>query len=464
MLLSKSILSGFGKIFLLSIGILLISCSDDEGVSSETYPNLADRTNAGGATTVYSATSQAFSWISPGLSASEENDHMQGDYLFEMSFVTYPAPIYSGLGPIYNNVSCISCHPKDGRANFPDANINAPSGLFLRISIDGTDENGGPNSVPGFGTQMQNQAIFGYKSEGKYQVTYTDITETLADGTIVTLRKPSYSFIDTYIPLPAGVMISPRIGMPIFGSGLLELIPEADILALQDINDADGDGISGRANYVWDEVDNKIKIGRFGWKASVPNVKMQTIEAFHQDIGLTSSFHMTESSYATDGSIHPEISDNSINLVDLYCRTLGVPAARDLNNPTVQKGAKIFDDINCSKCHVPQQKTGYSSIAALSFQTFYPYTDMLLHDMGDRLGDGRPDYLATGNEWKTRPLWGIGLTQVVNGHTRFLHDGRARNLTEAIMWHGGESRPAKDAFKALNTSDREALLKFVNSL
>ncbi len=447
----------------------LFSCSDDDSIDPGTpvidYPDISDRLQAGGATTVYSISSKAYGWPSPGLSGSESYDHDRGDRLFNVSFVTAPASLYGGLGPIYNNVSCIACHPGDGRSDFPESNINALSGFFLRISVPGTNEHGGPNPAPGFGDQVQNQAIFGYQPEARYQVIYTDISEVLADGTVVILKKPYYTLTDTYIPLPSGVMLSPRIGMPVFGVGLLEAIPEADILARQDINDADGDGISGKANYVWNEVSQRMELGRFGWKANNPTVLVQTIGAFHGDMSITSPYRLTETSYADDGlNDDPEIDMNTLNLVEKYCRTLGVPAPRNIKDPTVKKGAAIFEEINCSKCHVPQQKTGYNPIAVLSYQIFYPYTDMLLHDMGDDLADGRPDFLATGNEWKTRPLWGIGLTQLVNGHTRFLHDGRARSITEAILWHGGEALDSKDKFKALSTDKREALLTFINSL
>ncbi|MDR1876739.1 MAG: thiol oxidoreductase [Flavobacteriaceae bacterium] len=452
-------------IFLLFL-FIIYSCSDDDidtGTPIE-YPDISNRLYAGGATTIFLVSSQAYGSPSPDLSASEKYDHTMGNLFFERSFITAPAPLYGGLGPIYNNVSCIACHPNDGRSNFP-ANINALSGFFLRISIPGEDAHGGPNPVPGYGDQAKNQAIFGYQPEAKYQVTYTEIHEVLADGTVVTLQKPQYSLTNTYIPIPPETMISPRIGMPVFGLGLLEAIPEENILARQDINDDNGDGISGKANYVWDEVDNIIKLGRFGWKANVPTVLIQTIGAFHGDLGITSPYRPNENSYADDGlEDDPEIDENTVKLVDLYCRTLGVPAPRNINDPIVREGASIFGKIGCVKCHTPRQETGYSPISVLSYQTFYPYTDMLLHDMGDELADGRPDFLADGNEWKTRPLWGIGLTQIINGHTRFLHDGRARNLTEAILWHGGESEDSKNKFKELSLDKRNALLAFLNSL
>lgn len=451
----------------IQICLLLFSCSSDDNNVDDNIgkTDSSEREKAGGATTIYTFLSDAFETISPGLSPTEVKAHQAGDYDFEKSYVAAPAATHSGLGPIFNNVSCINCHPRDGRAPFPESNINALSGFFLRISIPGTDAHGGPAPAPGFGNQVQNQAIFGYKPEAQYQVTYTQIVETFADGTKVVLNKPHYSLISPYTNLPSGILLSPRIGMPVFGLGLLEGIPEADILAKQDISDADGDGISGKANYVWDEYSQSIKLGRFGWKANTPNVLVQITGAFHGDMSLTVPTRPYENSYANDGlNDDPEIDMKTLENMDIYCRTLGVPAARNVNDPQIKRGETIFEEIDCAKCHTPKQKTGYNPIAVLSYQTFYPYTDMLLHDMGEDLADGRPDFLADGREWKTRPLWGIGLNQIVNGHTHFLHDGRAKNITEAILWHGGESEDSKNKFKALNLDKRNALLAFINSL
>ncbi len=444
-----------------------LSCQNDDSAGYEPI-DLSDRLYAGGETTLFTVTSNAYRTPAPNLFGNDLEMHLMGDVDFESVFVTAPSTINPGLGPIFNNSSCISCHPRDGRAGFPN-DMMARSGLLLRASIAGQDEHGGPLAAPGFGLQVQNQALFGYVPEARYNVSFTEITETLSDGTVVTLRRPAFSLSGTYTGLPGVMMISPRIGPPVFGLGLLEAIPEAEILALQDIADSDGNGISGKANYVWDPISGQTVIGRFGWKANTGTIRTQCAAAYVEDMGITNMVFYTETGHGqsngSDGfGDDPELLEDILDQVVLYCSTLAVPAPRGIDNRQVREGAAIFERIECASCHKPQQKSGYSPINAVSNQTFYPYTDMLLHDMGEGLADNRPDFLADGREWKTRPLWGIGLTQLVNGHTDFLHDGRARNLTEAILWHGGEGQKAKDKFKSLSKKDREALLAFLNAL
>lgn len=449
------------------VSCLILSCeqNDESGYLSI---DLSERSYAGGKTTLFLATSTAFGMPAPNLSASDLEMHLLGDAQFEATFVTAPADVNSGLGPIFNNSSCISCHPNDGRPNFP-VNMANRSGLLMRASIFGQDENGGPNPVPGFGLQIQNQAIFGFAPEARYQATFTEKKETFADGTVVILQKPVITLVNPYTSLPAGLMLSPRIATPVFGLGLLEAIPEQNILARQDINDTDGDGISGKANYVWDPVERRTILGRFGWKANTGTLLVQCTAAYVEDMGITNYVFSRETGHdqsnGQDGrDDDPEIQRPVVDQVVLYCQTLAVPGARNINSKSVKEGARLFENLECSKCHTPKQQTGPSPISALAFQTIYPYTDMLLHDMGEDLADGRPDFLASGREWKTRPLWGIGLTGLVNGHTTFLHDGRAKNLTEAILWHGGEAEKAKEKFKQLSETKRKALLDFLNSL
>lgn len=433
---------------ILSISLILVACMKEVDLSSRLY--------AGGETTSFSATSNAFSFPAPNLSPENLHKHLEGDLQFEAIYVKAPALINAGLGPVFNTTSCISCHPKDGRPAFPES-INKRSGLLMRVSLEGEDEYGGPLPVPGFGLQIQNHAVYGYQPEAAYSLEYQYFHEKLDDGTEVELRKPIITLTNTHIPLPPGTLMSPRMGTPMFGLGLLEYIPEEYILRNADEHDEDGDGISGRPNYVYDSFLDKVVLGRFGWKANVGTIETQTATAFIEDMGITSPVFKNDNE-------EPEITQEVLDQVSFYSRTLAVPAPRDQDNKIVKKGAALFHKIGCASCHVPEQKTGEGPIAELSNQVIYPYTDMLLHDMGEGLADNRPDYLATGREWKTRPLWGIGLTSRVNGHTHFLHDGRARNITEAILWHGGEGENAKKAFKALSKKDREALLTFINSL
>ncbi len=439
---------------------LIYSCQSDD-VETGVPIDLA-REYAGGETTIFSMTNLAYSTPAPNLLGNELSFHLLGDADFEQVFVSAPAPLNQGLGPVYNNSSCIKCHPSDGRGRFP-SNVNGFSSLLVRISISGIGENGGPLAVPGFGIQAQNHAIFGFQPEVNYNLNWIEHTETLADGTTVYMRKPEIYFTNAYQSLPSDLMISPRIAPPVFGLGLLEFISESDILSNSDEFDANGDGISGKPNYVWNPITQMQELGRFGWKANTSTVEVQVLSAYHEDMGVT-SFVFPVDEYADGFQDDPELSQAIISQTVFYSRTLAVPAARDVDDEKVNNGYLLFQELNCSACHVPKQRTGITPIQALSNQVFYPFTDLLLHDMGEGLADNRPDFKADGREWKTRPLWGIGLQQIVNGHTEFLHDGRARNLTEAIMWHGGEAQASKDGFKNLSASDRSDLLKFLNSL
>ncbi len=414
---------------------------------------------AGGQTTIFDATSAAFS--SPAANLSEEHleKHFSGDLTFEQTYVTAPASMLGGLGPVFNNTSCVSCHTLDGRGAEPSV---------FRVSLPGAAANGGPLAVPLFGTQMQDKAVVGISPEGKVTIAYIEETFYFGDGTPYYLRKPVYTITDTYSGIPANAMMSVRVAPPVFGLGLLEAISENDIVAYSDVNDLNDDGISGKPNYVWDVKNNMAKLGRFGWKANQPHLDQQTAGAFSEDMGITSPLFPSESCYGQsqyDGlNDDTEIDDYKLDVTSFYTKTLAVPAPRNLDDATVMKGKQLFYEANCNSCHKPSWTTGVAEIPELSDQKIFPYTDMLLHDMGDGLADNRPDFLADGNEWKTRPLWGIGMTMIANGHTNYLHDGRARNIQEAILWHGGEAETAKEFYRNLSKEDRDALLKFLNAL
>ena len=256
------------------------------------------------------------------------------------------------------------------------------------------------------------------------------------------------------------------------GLGLLETIPELNITKNADPEDINGDGVSGRINIVWDIQQKKRSLGRFGWKAGQPNVRQQTAAAFNGDLGITSTLFpaqpCSKSQNNCQSASHgeqPEISNQLLKFVTFYAKTLAVPARRSIESPEVKRGKYLFAHAGCAACHTPHFRTGEDNdFPELSRQYIAPYSDLLLHDMGEGLADNRPEFEATGTEWRTPPLWAIGLVQAVNGHTFFLHDGRARNLTEAILWHGGEAENSKDRFKAMNKKDREAVIKFLNSL
>lgn len=448
---------------LLIIVITGTLCRKPQAFPEEQY----DPRLSGGAATVFLSNSQAFGAAIPGLSGYDDFMHELGDALFEQTFVSAPANIFPGLGPLYNNVSCISCHHNDGKGT-PTLGL-ITSSLLTRISLHGTDEHGGPLSIPGYGGQLQDKATAGKVAEGKITISYTELPFTFPDGSTASLRKPTYTFTNPYTALVAGHMVSVRLAPPVFGLGLLELIPEATLLSYADENDANGDGISGRPNYVYNPQTRQREMGRFGLKSNNPNIHIQVASAFNQDIGITNYIFPIENSFGQlqyDGlGDDPEIADSMLDATTFYIRTLAVPARRNVTDEVALKGEKIFKQLNCARCHIPTTYTGVDNrLPTLSNQRIHAYTDLLLHDMGDDLADGRPDYLATGNEWRTPPLWGIGLFAKTNGVPFYLHDGRARTLTEAILWHGGEAKKSKDAFVQLSTGDREALLKFLQSL
>ncbi len=422
---------------------------------------------SGGMATVFDATSKAFSHEVPGLNENDALVHEIGDAAFEQTFVSAPAPVNSGLGPVFNNVSCISCHHNDGKGT-PTAGLPTSS-LLTRISVPGMDEHGGPLAADGYGGQLQDQSIFSTTPEVKVNISYTDKPVTYPDGSTVVLRDPSYSLYNTYIAMPAGFLLSPRMAPPVFGVGFLNNIPEATILSFADEGDADGDGISGRPNYVYNPYSHQKELGRFGLKANNPNLLVQAAGAYHQDMGITSYVFPQESSFGQSQNDKlyddPELADSILNAVVFYIKTLAVPARRNVTDPEIKKGELLFAQLNCSGCHIPTLQSGIDlSVAALNNQRIHPYTDMLLHDMGDDLADNRPDFLATGNEWRTTPLWGIGLFEKTNGIPYFMHDGRARTLEEAILWHGGEAEKSKQQFMQMAKDDRDRLVKFLKSL
>lgn len=423
---------------------------------------------SGGKQTTFASGTSAFGQAFTGLSAEKEALHEFGDAAFEATFNSDNTQLNHGLGPIFNNQSCGFCHVADGRGKAPMAG-EPLSSLLLRLSIPGQGSHGEPNPVPGFGGQLQQRGIFGVLAEAGVNVSYTENTYQFPDGESYSLRKPQYTLINPYIPLPAGVMVSARMATPVFGLGLLEAIDDSAILNKADENDSDGDGISGKPNYCYDVMSGRMQLGRFGWKAAQPSIIQQSAAAYVEDIGVTNMIFQSESSvgqsqYDNKNDDH-ELGDSTLYAVAYYIKTLAVPGRRNANDATVKNGKMLFVSTGCAKCHVPSYTTKADmAFPEVSNQRIYPYTDLLLHDMGNDLSDNRPDFGASGNEWRTAPLWGIGLTTTVNGHNNFLHDGRARNLTEAIMWHGGEALGAKQRYERLDKGSRDAILKFLGSL
>jgi len=426
---------------------------------------------SGGATTVFDITGEAFGHAAPNLGATSLLKHDVGDLGFEEVFAA------GALGPVFDNESCEACHLADGRGR-PPTEGEAFSSMLFRASVAGVMRSGrrsnprgaeAPAPVPGFGSQLQMRAVDGSMPEVSATVTYVDSVGRFEDGTSFTLQSPRYTLTGVYSALPVSMMFSPRVAPVVFGLGLLEAIPAGTIESNADPSDRNSDGISGRANYMEDLVSGQSRaIGRFGWKANTPNLVQQAAAAYNGDMGITSTLFPGESceEYREECAAHPiEVSDSIVAAVAFYTQSLGVPARRDLSVPAVIQGEALFRKVGCASCHLASVRTGFMpGIPEVSFQQIQPFSDLLLHDMGPALADGRPDFKATGSEWRTPPLWGIGLVQVVNGHSRFLHDGRAGSLMEAVLWHGGEAERSRRAVQRFSAGERAALVKFLESL
>lgn len=477
---------------LLSVGTVVSETSNDTTKPAPFEPG--EQYPGGQATTSKSPKHiDVFSQPSRGIGFDGEFKFKIGNSIFRKLWVSAPSSTKSsdGLGPLYNARGCQNCHFKDGRGHPPAANWpdDDAVSMFLRLSIPPQTKEDkraleehrlSVIPEPTYGGQLQDLAIQGHDIEGHMHITYTEVPITLGDGTIVSLRKPHYTIKDLkYGPLHPDTMISPRVAPQMIGLGLLEAIPANVIEAQVDPEDKNQDGISGRVNKVWSKKTKQVELGRFGWKSGAPSILEQSTGAFAGDIGLSTSLNPDASGECTqaqmacrnapDGKTPEgtgvEVSDELLNLTVFYAQNLAVPKRRKAKDPTVLRGKAIFNKIGCASCHRPNFTTGVMpGQKHLSNQNIWPYSDLLLHDMGEGLSDNRPEGLATGREWRTPPLWGIGLTKVVSGHTNFLHDGRARNVTEAILWHDGEAKSSRDAFMALTKSEREALLKFLNSL
>jgi CxxC motif-containing protein (DUF1111 family) len=513
--------------------------SGSSGNAGNSEPSFARVTASGGAGTNFESNQSSAGFDTPAanLAGSQLDLHLVGDAEFEVKFIKAPSvdfPDNDGVGPVFHNDACIECHTRDGRGNYTSAALDAPIGdwtklgsnesVFLRTSIgpdpgacvpDALNFYCAPVAVPGFSSQLFHRSVLGLRQDGSDFTGQADVyvkfeTQQLSygDGTTQTLYKPVFEIRNPYDSsgeapgdhtpplsrlLQDDVLTSPRMGMPVFGLGLLEAIPAADILALADPQDADADGISGKPNYVFDQVKfmqgdpEPVSLGRFGWKANTPSVAAQGAGAYRSDMGVTNYLFQDESIVGTplhdaylagnpgdDGLMGAEVGEAVVKAVMFYSSTLAVPARRDVDNAEVLRGATLFEQSKCTACHHPAFTTaahpgiwgpaGVLTVPEVENQVIFPFTDMLLHDMGEGLADNRPDFLATGREWKTRPLWGLGLTKTVNLLAGFLHDGRARSLEEAILWHGGEAEMTRETFRNLPKTDRDALIAFLRSL
>jgi CxxC motif-containing protein (DUF1111 family) len=438
-----------------SFGLLLTGCGTQDEVQTNT-----EGPPPGGDTTFDDRTGSAFENPAPNLNDQDFAHHLDGDVAFEATFVSAPAEVNPGLGPVFNNTACAACHVRNGRGLPVAGTGNQGSAALVRVSLaSGTpDVPGGAVPVPGLGTQIQDHAIFGVTPEAKVVIEWIEEPGAFpSDGAPYSLRRPKVTILLAGGQLlPKEAMTSLRVPPPVFGLGLLEAVPEAALRALEDPNDTDGDGISGRLNEVYSVTAGGSRVGRFGWKSNQPDLLQQAAAAYVDDMGVTNPL-FPEPGGGSD------IDDRTLTEAAFYTQTLAVPRRGQIDDQ-VRRGEQLFIASKCGSCHTPTLTTEHHEISALANQTIYPYTDLLLHNMGFDLADGRPDFAASGTEWRTPPLWAIGLTARVLGDAAYLHDGRARDLVEAILWHGGEAESSKERFRQMAPSDRNALIRFLDSL
>ncbi len=432
----------------------------------------------------------AFSHPSAAVSEAKKMDFLLGRAMFKKLWVSAPASTKSsdGLGPLYNARSCLSCHPKNGRGR-PTEKDGISQSLFLQLSIPATTKEHLKARAkqyvdhipdPIYGSQLQNRAVQGHAKEGDVYISYQPVKLALEEGEVVTLRKPDYQVKNWGYGAPHKYLrISPRLAPQMIGLGLLEAIKAADIVKNADPDDKNQDGISGKASKVWSFAEQKLMLGRFGWKASTPSVLEQSSRALHSDIGISNPIFsqafgdctkaQSRCQNAPNGNSQKdnnfEIGKALNNRLAFYAAHLAVPKPRLKPKQKIAAGQRLFNAIGCASCHIPHftLPASVGTGKALENQKISPYSDLLLHDMGERLSDNRPVHNASGSEWRTAPLWGIGLSKAVNGNAHFLHDGRARSIKEAILWHGGEALRARNLFVHLRKQNRDRLLAFVKS-
>lgn len=412
----------------------------------------------------------AFSHPILGLNNQEEDLFALGKSFFRIPWVAAPSATTArdGLGPLFNANTCIHCHPHNGAGVAVDVEGKMNRTLLLRLSHRSpTDqtvlERTGFEPDSTYGAQLSIHANHGVRTEAKVNVTYKEISKAYADGMHYTLRQPYYHINNLgYGALDADTIAAPRIGLALVGLGLLEKIPEQAILAYEDEEDKNQDGISGKANFVFDPETNSTRLGRFTWKASASSIKHQVAAAAHNDMGLSNPFFPTDNCTQKQReclekaqSVTLDLPQERLDAITFYLQNLAIPVQR--KSSAFEEGKALFETLQCAACHIP------SFIMAQGVR-IAPYTDLLLHDMGEGLADGRSEFLATGSEWRTPPLWGIGLYDKVSGEGNYLHDGRARSLQEAILWHGGEAEKSKNAFLSLDKKSREKLVDFLHSL
>lgn len=433
----------------------MAACNSDHS-SSTSNTNTSTQGRAwhpvGGSATVNFDPDFSFLQFIPALDLIELKTASQGRELFVGEWTAAPGarPLLDGLGPLTIASACADCHLSAGRAATLSPEGKVGVGLLFRLG----DSNG--NADPYYGGQLQTAATLG-NSEGTVSWHWNDT------------QRPVFTLITNAGPLSPDIHLGPRLSPQLVGMGLLDLVTLQDILSREDANDSDGDGISGRAH--WVQGNGQLELGRFGWKAMQPSLKHQSAGAMHQDMGLTTSINPNEPCTAQQtvcaqqlSGGQPEVSDESLAAINDFLSLLAVPERRISNQEHFDQGANIFDAIGCADCHQPTLTTGISErYPLLSNQLIYAYTDLLLHDLGEALSDHVKEGDAQPSEWRTPPLWGLGIVESVPG-SRFLHDGRAESIEQAIIWHGGEALNAKQNFSELSNKDKQTLLTFLRAI
>jgi len=457
----------------------------------------------GGDSGISITSAESYSKPSSNLTALRKGSFFIGNAFFQQPWVIAPASTDSrdGLGALFNVAACQSCHVKDGRGHAPMSSKDDADSLLIRLSMPATTDEQRQqlrDSLiekvvhPMYGGQLQDRGIQGVPAEARIAVQWTDMPVTFADGYVETLRAPSFKLTKPgYGAFDNEMMVSPRVALPMIGLGLLEQIPDDDIKK-QAVNNNSTSDISGKFNWVMDPQTSKHALGRFGWKAGQTKLITQNQSAFNEDMGLTSNIRPHESCMpsqtacinATTGADEQgngkppvEVNDEIAKFVEFYTRNLAVPHRRNADDKLVLAGKKHFYDMGCQSCHTPRYQLPKTDDDHLEQhgQVIYPYTDLLLHDMGDALADrtiagklpakdAQVEFLANSYEWRTPALWGIGLAQTVDPQATFLHDGRARTLMEAVLWHGGEAERQRQKVLKLDKQGRAELNAFLKSL
>jgi len=441
---------------------LITACSQND--SSTEQPLKIYFTNDSG--------KSAFSQPISGLNNDEIDIFYLGKSVFKTPWVTAPSitTARDGLGPLFNANTCRNCHPGNGAGVAVKPNGTANFSLLIRLSHKESNntkllERNGFEPDSTYGAQLSVNGSINTPAEGQFNVTYKDEQGKYPDGTTYMLRSPTYTLKNLkYGALDKETIFVPRIGSALIGLGLIERISDKDILAYEDVDDTNKDGISGKANYAFDPESKSTRLGKFTWKASATSVKHQSAAAAHNDMGLSNPlFPWHNCTKVQKGCLkEAALSEHEIDLpayrldaVAFYLSNLAIPKQREAGSH--KEGKKLFERLNCAACHVPS----YTTSDGIKIK---PYSDFLVHDMGEQLADGRSEFLANGNEWRTAPLWGMGLYKKVSGEANYLHDGRARSIEEAILWHGGEAKQSKKDFMALDRPSREKILDFLNSI